>query len=62
MFNMRILLSSDLYFPAVNGVSQFTRNLAQALSAQGHTVGIIAASPTGKRSIEFEGDAAYHPG
>jgi glycosyltransferase involved in cell wall biosynthesis len=57
---MRILLSSDLYFPAVNGVSQFTRNLAQALSAQGHTVGIIAASPTGKRSIEFEGDVTIY--
>lgn len=57
---MRILLSSDLYFPAVNGVSQFTRNLAQALAAKGHTVGIIAASATGKRGIEFEGNVTVY--
>ena len=57
---MRILLSSDLYFPAVNGVSQFTRNFAQALAKEGHTVGIIAASPTGKRMIEFEGDVTIY--
>lgn len=60
VLNMRILLSSDLYFPAVNGISQFTRNLAQALAAKGHKVGIIAASPTGKRSIEFEGDVTIY--
>lgn len=57
---MRILLSSDLYFPAVNGISQFTRNLAQGLAKRGHTVGIIAASPTGKRDIEFEGDVTIY--
>lgn len=58
--HMRILLSSDLYFPAVNGISQFTRNLAQGLAKRGHTVGIIAASPTGKRDIEFEGDVTVY--
>lgn len=57
---MRILLGSDLYFPAVNGISQFTRNLAQGLAARGHTVGIIAASPNGKRNIEFEGDVTVY--
>lgn len=57
---MRILLSSDLYFPAVNGISQFTRNLAQGLARRGHKVGIIAASPTGKRNIEFEGDVTIY--
>ncbi len=58
--NMRILLSSDLYFPAVNGISQFTRNLAQGLAGRGHTVGIIAASPNGKRDIEFEGKVTVY--
>lgn len=57
---MRILLSSDLYFPAYNGISQFTRNLAQGLARRGHTVGIIAASPTGKRFVEFEGDVTVY--
>lgn len=57
---MRILLSSDLYFPAYNGISQFTRNLAQGLARRGHTVGIIAASPTGRRFVEFEGDVTVY--
>lgn len=51
---MRILLASDLYFPAVNGISQFTRTLAHGLAKRGHTVAIIAASQSTKRTIEFE--------
>lgn len=57
---MRILLSSDLYFPMQNGVSQFTRNLAQGLAKRGHQVAIIAPSQSTKRDIEFEGDVTIY--
>lgn len=57
---MRILLASDLYFPAVNGISQFTRNLAQGLARRGHTVAIIAASQSTKPEIEFEGNVTIY--
>ncbi len=57
---MRILLASDLYFPVMNGVSMFTRNLAQGLAERGHTVAIIAPSQSMNRDIEFEGDVAIY--
>lgn len=57
---MRILLASDLYFPAVNGISQFTRTLAHGLAGRGHTVAIIAASQSTKRDIEFEDNVTVY--
>lgn len=57
---MRILLASDLYFPVINGVSVFTRNLAQGLAARGHTVAVIAPSQSMNRDIEFEGDVTIY--
>lgn len=52
---MRILLGSDLYFPAVNGVSQFTRNLANGLAKRGHTVAIVTPNQSAKKGVEHEG-------
>jgi glycosyltransferase involved in cell wall biosynthesis len=57
---MRILLASDLYFPVINGVSVFTRNLAHGLAARGHTVAIIAPSQSMNRDIEFEDEVTIY--
>jgi glycosyltransferase involved in cell wall biosynthesis len=53
---MKILIASDLYWPAVNGVATFSRNLAQGLAAQGHEVLVIAPSQTGKKYKEVDGN------
>lgn len=57
---MRILLASDLYFPVINGVSVFTRNLAHGFAERGHTVGIIAPSQSMNRDIEFEDEVTVY--
>ena len=52
---MKILIASDLYWPVINGVSTFTRSLAQGLAARGHDVLVIAPSQTGKKYREIDG-------
>lgn len=51
---MKILIASDLYWPVINGVSTFSRTLAQGLAARGHEVIVIAPSQTGKIYKEFD--------
>ena len=53
---MKILIASDLHYPAINGVATFSRNLAQGLAARGHEVQVIAPSPTGKKWKEVDGN------
>src|SRR5665811_1348978 len=53
---MKILIASDLYWPVINGVSTFSRTLAQGLAARGHEVLVIAPSQTGKRYREVDGN------
>lgn len=50
---MKILLASDLYWPAVNGVATFSRNLVHSLIAQGHEVQVIAPSPTRRPYLDM---------
>lgn len=57
---MKILIASDLHWPTINGVSTFTRNLAQGLASHGHEVIVIAPSQTGKRYNEVDGNYAVH--
>lgn len=52
---MKILITSDLYPPVINGVATFSHNLAQGLVAAGHEVVVIAPSQDGKRSTEKDG-------
>lgn len=52
---MRILITSDLYPPVINGVATFSNNLAHGLVERGHDVAVIAPSQTGKRSVEHDG-------
>ncbi|HSE29778.1 MAG TPA: glycosyltransferase [Candidatus Saccharimonadales bacterium] len=51
---MRIVLACDLYWPAINGIATFTRNLAKGLSARGHEVLVIAPSQDGKKFVETD--------
>ncbi len=51
---MKILIASDLHWPAINGVASFSRNLAQGLAARGHEVLVIAPSQTGKKYKEID--------
>ena len=53
---MKILIASDLYWPVINGVSMFSRNLAQGLASRGHEVIVIAPSQTGKKYTEVDGN------
>lgn len=47
--NMRIAITSDLYYPMSNGVAVFAHNLAKGLARQGNEVMVICPSFTGKK-------------
>lgn len=51
---MKILITSDLFMPVLNGVSVFTRNLAHGLAEKGHEVIVIAPSQTGRKYKEID--------
>lgn len=51
---MKILLTSDWYMPAVNGVVTSVRNLKHGLEARGHEVRILTLSGT-RHSFEKDG-------
>lgn len=51
---MKILIVSDLYWPTINGVATFSRNLARGMTQLGHEVCVIAPSQTGKRYKEVD--------
>lgn len=45
---MRILIATAVYYPQINGVAVFSRNLAAGLVQRGHEVMVICPSQTGK--------------
>ena len=51
---MKIVISTDIYYPMINGVAVFSRNLASGLSKRGHEVMVLAPSTTGKFSIRTD--------
>ncbi|OYW86463.1 hypothetical protein B7Z17_00320, partial [Candidatus Saccharibacteria bacterium 32-49-10] len=53
---MKILITSDLYYPTINGVATFSRNLAKGLADRGHEVVVIAPSQRGKKHDEVDGN------
>ncbi|MDR0591568.1 MAG: glycosyltransferase [Candidatus Nomurabacteria bacterium] len=52
---MKIAISSDLYWPTVNGVSTASHELALGLAERGHKVLVLAPSQTGVHYIEKDG-------
>lgn len=49
---MKIVITSDLYYPMTNGVAVFAHNLARGLAEQGHEVMVFCPSFTGKKHKE----------
>lgn len=51
---MKIAITSDIYYPMMNGVAVFARNLAKGLVAAGHEVVVICPSFKGEHYEEME--------
>ncbi len=49
---MKIAITSDIYYPMINGVAVFAHNLANGLAKQGHEVMVICPSFSGKAHRE----------
>ncbi|MBR5418808.1 glycosyltransferase [Candidatus Saccharibacteria bacterium] len=49
---MKVVISTDIYYPMINGVAVFSRNLAAGLSKRGHDVLVLAPSTDGDFKIE----------
>lgn len=57
---MKVLITSDLYPPVINGVATFSQNLARGLVRAGHEVVVVAPSQDGKRDVEYDCDIVIH--
>lgn len=53
---MKIVISTDVYYPMINGVAVFSRNLAAGLKKRGHQVMVLAPSITGEFGVEKDED------
>lgn len=51
---MKVLIACDLYWPTINGIATFSRNLATGLAKRGHEVIVVAPSQTGKKYKEVD--------
>ena len=49
---MKIAIASDLFWPTINGISVFSRNLVEGLTKRGHEVVVFAPSQTGDYYVE----------
>ena len=56
---MKIVVSSDIYYPMINGVAVFSRNLAAGLTKRGHEVMVLAPSTTGDFHIEEDEEYGF---
>jgi glycosyltransferase involved in cell wall biosynthesis len=56
---MKIVISTDLYYPMINGVAQFSRNLAGGLQKRGHEVVVLAPSITGDYEVERDEEYGF---
>lgn len=56
---MKVVISSDIYYPMINGVAAFARNLAAGLHKRGHEVLVLAPSITGKFGIEEDEEYGF---
>ena len=56
---MKIVISSDIYYPMINGVAVFSRNLAAGLKKRGHKVMIVAPSTTGDFAVEKDPEYGF---
>jgi len=54
---MKVLITTDTYFPMINGVVISTSNLYKELTNKGHEVKVITLSHDGEERVE--GDIYY---
>ena len=52
---MKIAIASDLFWPTINGISVFSKNLAEGMTKRGHEVVVFAPSQTGDYCVEETG-------
>ena len=48
---MKIVIATAVYYPMINGVAVFSRNLAVGLARRGHEVLVLCPSQTGKNYV-----------
>ena len=56
---MKIVISTDIYYPMINGVAFFSRNLAAGLSKRGHKVMVLAPSTDGEFKVEKDPEYGF---
>lgn len=56
---MKIVISTDVYYPMINGVAVFSRNLAGGLKKRGHQVMVLAPSTTGEFGVEKDEEFGF---
>ncbi|MBR1939345.1 glycosyltransferase, partial [Candidatus Saccharibacteria bacterium] len=56
---MKVVISTDIYYPMINGVAVFARNLAGGLQQRGHEVMVLAPSITGNYSEEKDEEFGF---
>ena len=56
---MKIVISTDVYYPMINGVAVFSRNLAGGLKKRGHQVMVLAPSTTGEFGVEKDEEYGF---
>ena len=56
---MKIVISTDVYYPMINGVAVFSRNLAAGLKKRGHQVMVLAPSTTGAFHVEKDEESNF---
>ena len=56
---MKIVISTDVFYPMINGVAVFSRNLAAGLKKRGHQVLVLAPSTTGDFSVEKDPEGGF---
>lgn len=56
---MKVVISTDIYYPMINGVAVFSRNLAAGLKKRGHKVMVLAPSIDGKFKVEKDSEFGF---
>ena len=56
---MKIVISTDIYYPMINGVAVFSRNLAAGLKKRGHEVLVLAPSIDGPYKTELDPEFGF---
>ncbi len=57
---MKILISTAVYYPQINGVAVFSHNLAMGLAQRGYEVMVICPSQNGKNYVKTEDGVKVH--